>query len=143
MTLSLIGGSVMEVKVEQYHSRRCTWGVQGHSRSAKEPSTICQMPCTNNYHLRYFKPLCSLAIFCPTSEFPSSNFMKSHYNRFPLYIDPLHATSPLDQEGIQLIPVNRDTLGLKYFDPIKRLPQIYKVAHRGLKRFLFSRICPK
>jgi hypothetical protein len=36
---------------------------------------------------------------------------------------------------MQRFPVNWDTSGLKYFDPIKRLPQIYESAHNVLKRF--------
>jgi hypothetical protein len=37
------------------------------------------------------------------------------------------------------IPVNWGTLGLKYFDPVKLLPKIYEVAHKGLKRYMFVR----
>jgi hypothetical protein len=36
---------------------------------------------------------------------------------------------------IQWIPVNWDTSEIVYFAPIKRLPQIYEVARKGLKRY--------
>jgi hypothetical protein len=43
---------------------------------------------------------------------------------------------------IQRIPVNWGTLVLKYFEPIKRLPQIYEFAHKGLKSFCSPGFAP-
>jgi hypothetical protein len=37
------------------------------------------------------------------------------------------------------IPVNWGTSGLEYFAPVELLPQIYEVARKGLKRYMFVR----
>jgi DNA-binding ferritin-like protein (Dps family) len=35
--------------------------------------------------------------------------------------------------------VNWDTPRLEYFAPVKRLPEIYEVAYKGLKRYMYIR----
>jgi hypothetical protein len=73
-------------------------------------------------------------------------------------INPISNPSPVDshtaslyytyyhlQKGyhIQWIPVNWDKSGLEYFVPIKRLPQIYEVAYKGLRRYMYIYIFPR
>jgi hypothetical protein len=40
---------------------------------------------------------------------------------------------------IQWIPVNWGISGLECFFPIKQLPQLYKVAHKELKKCMYIR----
>jgi hypothetical protein len=47
-------------------------------------------------------------------------------------------TLSLPNISIQWIPISCDTSGLKFFASIKWLPQIYKVAYKGLNIILYA-----